>query len=306
MRILGFAILCFIWGFTWLAIKVSLEGLPPYLGAGVRFASALIVLFLYNLRKRISLRISLKEFRLLAVSGFLVYTVDYGLIYWGEQYINAGVAAIFFATFPLFTSLFTNVIFRHEPFRSHKFIGLLVGFVGILVVFYDQLASTHFSRWVLLGSSAVIVGAACGALALVIVKKYLPEMVPLKLTFHQLWIGAVSLLLIGIVFEDMGAVHLNTRIITAVLYLGVAGSAFAFVLWYRLLQQMSAITLSLIIYITPLVALIGDYFVFEEIVPVRSFIGMIVVFFGIGLTQRGRGAFSMMIRNLLDNVRSKR
>lgn len=305
MKILGFAILCFIWGFTWLAIKISLEGLPPYLGAGVRFASALIVLFLYNLWKRIPLRINLKEFWLLVVSGFLIYTLDYGLIYWGEQYINAGVAAIFFATFPLFTSLFTNFIFRHEPFRGHKFIGLLIGFLGILVVFYDQLASTHFNRWVLLGSLAVIVGAACAALALIIVKKYLPKMPPLKLTFHQLWIGAISLLLIGIVFEDIRAIHLNKRIITAVLYLGVAGSAFAFVLWYRLLQQMSAITVSLIIYITPLVALIGDYFVFKEIIPIRSFIGMIVVFFGIGFTQRGRGAFSMIYRNLLNHVRSK-
>ena len=282
----GFITLCIVWGFTWIAIKVSLEGLPPYLGAGLRFTLALVVVFLYILWKKVPLKVSRREFRLLAVSGFLVYTLDYGLIYWGEQYINGSVAAIFFATFPLFTAIFTNFLFRHEPFSRRRFIGLLIGFLGVVIVFYDQLALTEFNRLVLLGSLGVIIGAACAAFALGIVKKHLPTMSPLKITFHQLWIGTISLLLIGIVFEDVRTVHLNGRIITAVLYLSVVGSAFAFVLWYRLLQKMSAITLSLVIYITPVVALLGDYILFREIISVLSFVGMAVIFIGISQTQK--------------------
>ena len=276
MKILVFAILCLIWGFTWQAIKVSLEGLPPYFSAGVRFASAFVVLFLYALWKRIPLKMGRREFRFLTVSALLLYTLDYGLIYWGEQYINAGVAAIF---------------------RADRFIGLVIGFLGIVLVFYDQLTLTRFDRWVLLGSMAVIIGAASAALSLVIVKKYLPSLSPLTLTFHQLWIGGLSLLLIGIGFEDMSSIRFNTRIVSAVLYLGVAGSALAFVLWYWLLQKTSAITVSLIIYITPIVALIGDYWLFREIVPLRSFIGMVVVFIGIGYTQKNLSALLRVFRN---------
>ncbi len=296
MKILVFAILCLVWGFTWQAIKVSLEGLPPNISAGVRFTLAFVALFLYTLWRRVPLRISRREFQILTVTALLVYTLDYGLIYWGEQYINAGVAAIFFATFPLFTAIFTNFLFRHEHFRADRFIGLVIGFLGIVLVFYDQLVRTQFSLGVLLGSLAVIIGAASAALSLVIVKKYLPSLSPLTLTFHQLWIGGLSLLCIGMCFEDMSSIHLTPRIVSAVLYLGVAGSALAFVLWYWLLQKTSTITVSLIIYITPLVALIGDYLFFREIIPLRSFIGMVVVFIGIGYTQKNLRAFPRVFR----------
>lgn len=306
MKAFRFALLCFIWGFTWLAIKISLEGMPPYLGASFRFVLALIILSLYNLWKKIPLRVSRKEFRLLAVSGFLVYTIDYGLIYWGEQYINAGVAAIFFATFPLFTSIISNFLFRHEPFQGRQFFGLLIGFLGIIIVFYDQLVITQFDRWVLFGSFAIIIGSVSAALSLIIVKKYLHSMHPFTLTFHQLWIGTLPLLLLGLFFEDIHSIHLNIRILSAVLYLSIAGSAIAFLLWYRLLQQISAITLSLIIYITPIVALVGDYIVFKEIVPLRSFIGMAVVFIGIHQIQRTALPFAPMFRNWKNARKSRK
>jgi drug/metabolite transporter (DMT)-like permease len=298
VKILVFAILCLVWGLTWQAIKVSLEGLPPYFSAGVRFTLAFIVLLLYTLWKRVPLRIGRREFQLVTLTALLVYTLDYGLIYWGEQYISAGVAAIFFATFPLFTALFTNFLFRHEHFKADRFIGLAIGFLGIVLVFYDQLARTQFSRAVLLGSLAVIIGAASAALSLVIVKKYLPALSPLTLTFHQLWIGGLTLLGIGMGFEDMSSIHLTPRIISAILYLGVAGSALAFVLWYWLLQKTSTITVSLIIYITPIVALIGDLVFFREIIPLRSFIGMVVVFIGIGYTQKNLGILVRIFRNV--------
>ncbi len=287
MIVLGFIFLCIVWGTTWLAIKFSLEGLPPFIGAGIRFSAAWFTLLLYILCKRISVRIKRSEFGILVISAFLVYPVDYGLIYWAEQHINAGLAAIFFATFPLFTSIWTNFLFRHEKFHWTTFSGLIIGFLGIVIVFYDQLALTHFNRLVLLASSAVILSAASAAMSLVIIKKYLPKMNPITLTFHQLYIGVFFLFLVGLPFEDIGDIRLNTRIISSVAYLGIVGSAFAFVLFYRLLQKMSAISLSLIIYITPVVALIADYIVFREMIPIRSIIGVIIVFLGISITQGG-------------------
>jgi len=286
MQILGFFVLCVIWGTTWLAIKISLEGLPPFLGAGIRFCVALTALFFFVRNKRMSRGIRRADFFLLTVSAILLYGFNYGLIYWGEQYINAGVAAIFFATFVLFTCIWTNFLFRSETFRWKTFVGLVIGFCGIVIVFYDQLERTHFSRMVLLASAAVILSAACGAMSLVIVKKYLSKMDPYALTFYQMGIGVFLLLLTGFLLEHPGDIRINVRVGLSVLYLGIVGSAFAFVIYYRLLQEMSAITLSLIIYITPLFALVADYVTFHEQIPFRSFAGMVVIFLGAGLTQK--------------------
>ena len=287
MILFGFVTLCFVWGTTWLAIKLSLEGLPPFIGAGIRFSSAWLILLLYILWKKIRIRVHRKEFGILVVSAFLMYPVDYGLLYWAEQHINAGVAAVFFATFPLFTSIWSNFLFRQEKFHWYTFSGLLIGFTGIVIVFFDQLALTQFNRLVVMSSFAVIIGAAGAAMSLVIIKKYLPKMNPINLTFHQLYIGVFFLFLIGFPLEDIDAIRLNTRIISSVAYLGIVGSAFAFVLYYRLLQRMSPITLSLVIYITPVVALITDYIVFREFIPIRSILGVATVFLGISITQGG-------------------
>lgn len=288
MQAIVFIFLCIVWGTTWVAIKVSLEGFPPFLGASARFLVAILFLLLYIRWKRIPLTMPKKEFGVLSLSAFLMYTLDYGLVYWGEQYLSAGVTAIFFATFPLFTGLWANFLFRHEPFRWNKFLGLVVGFVGIIIVFYDQLMTTDFNRMIIFATLAIITGAAGGAMAVVIIKKYLPEMHPITLSFHQMLQGLFFLAVLGLLLEHPSAIHLNRRVLTAVVYLGMVGSALAFGLYYWLLQQVSAITLSLIIYITPVMALLFDYLIYGEVIQPQAVVGMLVIFTGIGLTELER------------------
>ena len=285
MRFLVFLFLCVVWGTTWIGIKISLEGLPPFLGASFRFSLALLLLFSYLLLKKISIRLQKKHFWLISLSAFLMYTLDYGLIYWGEQYLSAGVTAIFFATFPLFTGIWATFLFRSETFHFNKFAGLLLGIVGITIVFLDQLLITQFDLQVILGGLAIIIGAAGGAMSVVLIKKYLSALHPVVLSFHQMLQGVIFLFFFGILFEHDRAINFSPRVISAVVYLGIFGSAIAFALYYWLLQNWSAITLSLIIYITPLIALIVDYFMFGEILHLRAIIGMTIIFSGIAVVQ---------------------
>ena len=286
MQLLGFCLLCLIWGTTWLAIKTTVEGLSPFYGAGIRFIVAFVALFFFILLKGgVPLRIYKREFRLLTISAILMYAIDYGLIYWAEQYLSAGITSIFFATFSLFIAIWTNFFFRNERFQWHKFIGLLVGFSGILIVFFDQLIITNFNRIVILAATAVTIASASAAMSVVIVKKYLSKMNPFTLTFHQMWIGILFLFLFGFTFEDINNFEINLPVISAVIYLALLGTSFAFVLYYKLLQQMSAITLSLVIYITPIIALISDYLIFGEVISFRAVVGMLIIFTGVGITQ---------------------
>jgi drug/metabolite transporter (DMT)-like permease len=285
MQIFAFIFLCIVWGTTWIAIKVSLEGLPPFLGASLRFVVAVIFLGIYIGWQRVSLKVPKKSISLLTLSAFLMYVLDYGLIYWGEQYLSAGVTSIFFATFPLFTALWAKLFYHQEKFPLPKTAGLLIGFAGIFIVFFSQLVLTHFSTMVVLGTLAITVGAAGGSMSIIVVKKYLQKINHISLSFYQMLLGVFFLMLIGIIGEDAHVSHLNQRVFIAIIYLGAMGSALAFALYFWLLKTSSPVTLSLIIYITPIVAIIGDYFFYGQVLNLREVIGMAVVFAGIALSQ---------------------
>ncbi len=286
--LLGF--LCIAWGSTWVAIKITLEGFPPLLAATARFTVAIVALYIYIKRKGFPLKPTAYEFRILIISAFLVYVLDYGLIYWGELYISPGVTSIFFATFAMFTALMSNFVFKNEQFQLKKFAGLLVGLLGILLVFYDQLIITQFKTMVILASAGILVAALAAAISMVVIKKFLPHMNTVTLSFHQTVIGTIFLLILGLIFEDPGKINISTRVVIAIVYMGTIASAVAFVLYYKLLKEMSAISLSLIIYIIPLIALITDYLFFGELISLRAVIGMLIIFTGIWLSRERRKA----------------
>ena len=286
MRHASFVFLCLVWGTTWVAIKITLEGMPPFFGAAARFLVAALVLFLFAKAKKISLALDKKYMQIIGISAFLMYVFDYGLVYWGEQYLTAGVTAIFFATFTLFTTVWSNFIFKSEHFRWNTFLGIVIGFIGILIVFYDQLLVTDFSKMVIWGSLAIIVGAAGGAMAVVIIKKYAHDVNPVSITLHQMLYGLVFLVVLGLLVDDVHSIKLSPRIITAIVYLGIFGSALAFSVYYWMLKNMSAITLSTVIYITPIVAIIFDFLILGEKISLQAIIGTAVIFVGIAFSQQ--------------------
>lgn len=285
LQILGFALLCVVWGTSWVAIKFSLFGFPPFLGAALRFVLASAMLGLYlRLRRPNSNRTS-GSLPLVIVTGVLVYVVDYGLIYWGEQFLSAGVTAIFFSTFPLFTGLISNFVFRSEPTRGSTYAGLAVGLTGVTVIFYDELARTAFDSAVILAALAILTGAASGAFSSVLVKKFLSTFDPASLSLRQMVIGSVALMSVGLLRGEAAQTTFDGRAVIAVVYLALAASALAFTLYYWLLQNISAITLSLVVYFTPLVAILFDWLLLGQVVTLQTLGGMSLVFLGVALSQ---------------------
>lgn len=279
--------LCLLWGTTWIAIKYTLEGIPPFLGAMARFIVATICLLIYAKAKRISLGLEGGSFKYILLSSILLYLFDYGLIYWGEQYLYAGVTAVFFATFPLFTGLVATFVYKNETFQVNKFIGLIIAFCGITLIFFDQFIITDFSGMVIWASAAIILSALAGAVSLVMVKKYLSNVPTIPLTLHQMIWGVLILGFIGLLRGEAAHITLAPRVVLSVIYLGAVGSALAFVLYYSLLKEMSAVTLSSIIYVTPLVAIFIGWILLDEAITLRILIGTAVIFAGIATAQAG-------------------
>ena len=120
----AFAMLCIIWGSTWLAIRIGLEGAPPFLSASLRFAVASVVLVLLAVVFRSKWPQNRTEWALVGFVGVVLFTADYGLIYWGENNgVESGLSAILFATFPLQTALVANAYLKAERFTAQKLLG---------------------------------------------------------------------------------------------------------------------------------------------------------------------------------------
>ncbi len=285
MPYIVFTMLSIIWGTTWIAIKITLEGLPPFLSATLRFIIAIAFLSLFALLRRIPFRISRADYKMLLYSAFFMYIFDYGFVYWGEQYLSAGVTAIFFATFPIFIGIFSNFIIKSERITITKILGIFLGFAGVFIIFYDQLLQTKFSSPIILATIAVVLGAAGGAFSTVLVKQYLSHISAVPLTIHQMFWGAVFLGALGFLRGETTHVELTPRVMYAAMYLGAIGSALAFGSYYWLLQRISALTVSFIIYITPVLALYVDYLVFHTEITWQIIVGSLFIFAGITVSQ---------------------
>lgn len=262
-RYVAFASVVIIWGTTWVAIKLSLQGYPPLIGATLRFVPAIAMLGLYARVTRLSLVLPRHTRVWVAITAILVYVVNYGLVYWGEQYLSAGVTAILFAAVPFATMLGSAFAFRTETFRYRKLVGILFGFFGIVVFFFDPLAATCFSAKVSLAAVAIVVAAMAAAFNIMIAKRYLMLVGAVPLTFHQMLWGTLGLGIISAITGEWRNVHYSLGASLAVLYLGLAGSA-AFVMYYSLLKTMRASTLSTISYVTPFVAVFSGWIVLNE------------------------------------------
>jgi drug/metabolite transporter (DMT)-like permease len=283
-----FVTLCFIWGSTWLAIKVGLDFLPPFLFAGVRFAVA--SLFLVFLVPLLHARIprDRSSWTVMLFLGIFQITLVYGLVFWGEQYVSSGLTAVLSATLPLFVVILAHISIKAEPMTRRKGLAVIVAFAGVAAISWRDLASAQVStmQFSLLGSLAIVGSAASGAAGNVVAKKYASSIDPSANVLIQSIVGAVSLLFVSIVTERGSVLKLVPTVIAAVLYLGIVGSALAFVGWYWLLTKTTATNSSLVLFVTPVVALILGWLVLQEAVEPVVALGTFLILSGVYLTVK--------------------
>lgn len=275
-------ILCGIWGSTWLFIKLGLADLPPLTFAGIRFLVASLILGALILARGVRWPRSRRDWFLIAVVGFLQFTLNYGLVFWGENYIPSGLAAVLQSTFPAFGLVIAHLYLPHERLTTRKVIGVLMGVVGVAIIFSDQL--TIAGHLALLGSVALVASAFFGSYSNVLVKAYAREIDPQVLAAGQMIFGFPPLLIIGIMTEgNPFRFHWTMTAVISLAYLVVVGSVVAFALYYWLVRHMEVTKTMLIALVTPVVAVLLGMIVLHEKLNWRLFVGAACIISGIGL-----------------------
>jgi drug/metabolite transporter (DMT)-like permease len=283
----GFALLILIWGTTWAVIRIGLQGVPPFTGVAVRFTIAGALLLALALAAGVRLGRAPHEKSLWVANGVLTFCLSYSIVYWSEQYIPSGLAAILWATYPLFVAVVAHVLLSGERLAARAGAGLLLGFAGVAVIFSDDL--------VLLGGEQVrhaalvmLVSPLASALATVAIKRW-------GIGVHPLSVSAVPMLFTGavmgaaaLVLERGRPVVFDVRSVGAILYLAVLGSAVTFTVYYWLLARVTATQLALISYLIPIVALAVGAVLFAEPLRPRILEGSALILAGVVLVSRRR------------------
>lgn len=273
------AALCFIWGSTWLVIKVGLEVLPPFLGAALRFGVSSIVLFGLATMQGVPFpRTRRTHLGLLGV-GLVGIGLSYGVVYWGEQYIPSGLTAVLFATHPLFVMGIAHVAIAAEPITARKALGAAISFVGVVLIFRSDLQFTHP-----LGVTAALVtllSPIAAATSNVAIKRWGHDIHPYNLTAFPMGYATILLGAASLATEDVAAVAWTWTGVLSVLYLALFGSVAAFVMLYTLLKQVPVSLLSLISYAFPVVAVALGFVILGETLEPQTVVGAAAIVAGI-------------------------
>ena len=274
--------LSLVWGSTWLFIMLGLEDLPPFSFAAIRFLIALVPLWLILGARRLPLPRSRREWAMIGLTGVLLFTVDYGLIFWGERHLTSGLTAVLFSTVPLFGLLFAHATLASERLTPRKLLGVLLGIAGVVVIFAHQLHQEDPLAPV--AAIAITVAAASAALSNTLVKAHLVHLDPLVVTAGQMALGVVPLLALGLATEGNPAEFDWTPLAALSLgYLAMVGSTLSFLLFYRLVRLVEVTKVQLLILIKTLVAVALGWIVLGESVGLRGFLGVGTVLGGLVL-----------------------
>jgi drug/metabolite transporter (DMT)-like permease len=131
--LLAFGIIYFVWGSTFLAIRIGVHEVPPLLLAGIRFFLSGLVMFAW-MRVRRTPWPSFQQWVAASLLGFLIFVVDYGCLFWAEQRVPSGIAAVILATIPVFVTLFEITLLRTQRLTMRLSLALAIGLLGVAVL----------------------------------------------------------------------------------------------------------------------------------------------------------------------------
>jgi len=282
MKIIIWLILCLIWGTTWFFIKVGLADLPPITFAAARFILAVLILAVIILVQKIPLPNTRREWKLLALTGVLQFSINYSLVFWSEQHISSGLAAVLQAMITVFGLALAWIHLPNERITKLKIGAVLLGICGVAVIFIEQLQVNSLMAFA--GCVAIVVGAYAAAHGSILVKAYGGGLHPATMVFGQMVCGILPIIIYALTVEgNPMKLNWSGRAIICVLYLTVFGTIAAFWLYYWLLSKIESTKAMMISLVTPLIAvIIGGIFLGERL-PVQTFFGGVLIIASIGL-----------------------
>lgn len=280
--LLAFGIVYFVWGSTFLAIRVGVRDVPPFLLAGMRFLLAGGALYLWMRAKGTGSPPG-REWLSAVLLAVLIFVLDYGLLFWAERRVPSGIAAVMLATIPLFMTLSEILFLGTQKLTVRLALALLVGIAGV-VVLVNPLPNLGEVRIDRAGAVALIVAAMSWSVASALTRKLpLPASKAMS-SGTQMLCGGVLLTLTAAALGEFRGFHpqaVSAASWMALAYLTIAGSIIAFTAYVWLIHHESPTKVGTYAYVNPVVAVALGYFLGGETVGWRTLLGTLLVLVGV-------------------------
>ncbi|MGW8143307.1 MAG: DMT family transporter [Anaerolineales bacterium] len=245
-----------IWGSTWLAIKFQLGVVSPELSIAYRFGLAASILIIFSLVRRLPMRYNLKTHGFFALQGFLLFSLNYILVYLAEGYLTSGLVAIIFSLIIISNVIF-GTIFLNNPIRSKVVIGALFGLGGLAFVFWPELSSFDLSSQKVLGMGLAFISMISASLGNVVSARNQRHALPvIQTNAYGMLYGAVFMFLLAIFRGSQLEFDSSASYVIALFYLAIFGSVIAFGSYLTLLGRIGLDRAAYVTVLFPIIALL--------------------------------------------------
>jgi drug/metabolite transporter (DMT)-like permease len=276
--LLAFAIIYFVWGSTYLAIRVGVREVPPFLLAAIRFLVAGLVLYGWTI-VRGERSPSGRQWMSVFLLASLIFVLDYGLLFWAEQRVPSGVAAVMLATIPAFMALSEIILLRTQKLTVRLALALLIGLGGVAVLMSHSLSlgGLPIDR---AGAVALIIASVGWSVAASLMRKLLLPSSKVMSSGAQMLAGGVLLALTAGALGELRNFHpwaVSWAAWLSLSYLIVAGSIIGFTAYVWLIDRESPTKVGTYAYVNPVVAVLLGYFLGGEGLGLRTILGTMCV-----------------------------
>jgi drug/metabolite transporter (DMT)-like permease len=306
--LLAFAIIYFVWGSTFLAIRVGVREVPPLVLAAMRFSVAGAVLYGWMLARG-ERSPTARQWGSASLLGIVIFVFDYGLLFWAEQRVPSGIAAVMLATIPAFMALSEIIFLRTQRLTARLGLALLIGLGGVAVLVSRSLnlGGAPIDR---VGAAALIFASISWSIASAMTRKLPLPQSKVMSSGAQMLAGGVFLTLAATAFGEFRNFHpsaVSRGAWFSLLYLIVAGSIIGFTAYVWLIHHESPTKVGTYAYVNPMVAVLVGYFLGGEALSSRTILGTLCVLISvivITTTRAKKPEASLLVERAPESVGS--
>jgi drug/metabolite transporter (DMT)-like permease len=294
-----------MWGTSYAFIKLGVETLPTFTLIATRLAIGLGLLATVVLVAREPLPRSPRIYGHLAVMAAINIVIPFSLITWAELTVDSAIAAILNGAVPLIVIVLAALTFHDEPITLNRLVGVVTGYIGVVILVGPGILTAFSGESEFTGELALLGSTVAYAVGAVYSRRNIRGLRPMIPAVFQVGFAFLMVSVLALVFENPFAVAWNLDAVVAVLWLGLLGSGFAFLLMFRLLSRIGATATSQLAYLLPVVGIITGAIMFGEVVDARILLGTGLILGGVTLVNSRFGERRLFGRSAGPEAASK-
>ena len=273
-----YALMCILWGFTWMYLKISLQEMPLYKGLSIRFISAGVIFWIIYFLKSEKVQLTKDLRRVYILFTLFNFSLCYYLTYWGTKFVFSNLGAILWSLLPLCVAFMAHFYLPDDKLTRRKFGGIIIGLVGSILLFYNKDLLGQGQTF--LGLLAILLSVILAAWPNVHLKMQKSKINPYHLNAVGMSISGIIFLIFALIFEGQASIPLDNKNIFAIFFLTVPGTVITWGIYIWLFNHLPVTQISYTAFYPPIIASIVGWFFLDELLPLTAILGSMLIIAG--------------------------